>query len=159
MEFTSYEPGEPIEGLTQIEDGEHLCVISEAKQSFDNDGNSQYRIVFQPKQNPSQFVWPVLKIGDNKRGVKFGVAIADALGIDRSEGLTLDPAELKGRSILITTSKWTDDGGRVNVAVQGVAPAPQKATKAAAARKPQTNAAAVATAAGKDVGGSDDVPF
>ena len=174
MEFTNYTPGQPIEGTEPLEDGRYECVIVSAEDKFDNDGSAHLRVTFMPLKGGEVYAWPVLKITDSARGIRFGAALADALQIDRSNGLDLDPRELRGKRVLVSTRRWDDDKGRTNVGVDAIRgtwterggaipaapvsrPAETKATIAAA--KPRTPAAAVAAARGDEAGGSDDVPF
>lgn len=174
MEFTNYTPGQAIEGTEPLEDGRHECLIVSAEDGFDNDGSARMRIVFQPIKGAEVYAWPALKISDTARGVRFGAALADALQIDRSNGLYLDPREIRGKRVLVSTRRWTDDQGRVNVGIDTIrgtwtvrggsvaaSPAPAPAPEAAPAKvaKPRTPAAAVAAARGDEAGGSDDVPF
>ncbi len=168
MEFKNYTPGEAIEGTELLEDGRHECVILKAEDGFDNDGTARMRIVLQPLNRPERFAWPVLRITDSARGVRFAAAIADALGIDRSTGLGLYPEDLQGQTVTVTTRQWKDDqSGRVSVSVDGIRPGPMPrkferpdATPAKAATpKPRTAAAKVAAARGEQAGGEDDVPF
>ncbi len=98
-------------------------------------------------------------------------ALADALQIDRSAGLDLDPSELRGKRVLVSTRRWVDDQSRTNVGIDtirgtwtvrggAVAAAPGATPDPAPVKaKPRTSASAVATARGDEVGGSDDVPF
>ena len=170
MEFTSYTPGQAIEGTEPLEDGRHECVIVSAEDGFDNDGSARMRVVFQPIKGAEVYAWPALKISDTARGVRFGAALADALQIDRSNGLYLDPREIRGKRVLISTRRW-EDQGRVNVGIDtirgtwtvrggAVAAAPAPAAEPAPVKaKPRTPAAAVAAARGDEAGGSDDVPF
>ena len=175
MEFSSYTPGQAIEGTEPLEDGRHECVIVSAEDKFDNDGTAHLRVVFQPLKGADVYAWPALKISDSARGIRFGAALADALQIDRSAGLELDPREIRGKKVLISTRRWVDDQSRTNVGVDSIRgtwsirggavavapvsrPAETEATPQAKA-KPRTPAAAVAAARGDDAGGSDDVPF
>jgi hypothetical protein len=171
MEFQSYTPGQAIEGTEPLEDGRHECVIVSAEDKFDNDGTANLRVVFQPIKGAEVYAWPVLKISDTARGIRFGAALADALQIDRSNGLDLDPRELRGKRVLVSTRRWVDDQSRTNVGVDSirgtwtvrggaVAAAPAPAAESAPVKaKPRTPAAAVAAARGDEAGGSDDVPF
>ena len=172
MEFTSYQPGQAIEGTEPLEDGRHECLIVSAEDGFDNDGSARMRVVFQPIKGAEVYAWPALKISDTARGVRFGAALADALQIDRSNGLYLDPREIRGKRVLVSTRRWTDDQGRVNVGIDTIrgtwtvrggevpaAPQSRPAETRATAPKPRTPAAAVAAARGDEAGGSDDVPF
>lgn len=176
MEFQSYTPGQAIEGTEPLEDGRHECVIVSAEDKYDNDGTANLRVVFQPIKGAEVYAWPVLKISDTARGIRFGAALADALQIDRSAGLDLDPRELRGKKVLVSTRRWVDDQSRTNVGVDSIRgtwterggaipaapqsrPAETRATAPAAAPKPRTPAAAVAAARGDEAGGSDDVPF
>lgn len=171
MEFTNYTPGQAVEGTEPLEDGRHECLIISAEDGYDNDGSARMRVVFQPIKGAEVYAWPVLKITDTARGVRFGCALADALQIDRSAGLFLDPREIRGKRVLVSTRRWTDDQGRTNVGIDtvrgtwtvrgsAVAAAPAAAPEAAPAKaKPRTPAAAVAAARGDEAGGSDDVPF
>jgi hypothetical protein len=171
MEFQSYTPGQAIEGTEPLEDGRHECVIVSAEDKFDNDGTANLRVVFQPLKGAEVYAWPVLKISDTARGIRFGAALADALQIDRSAGLDLDPRELRGKRVLVSTRRWVDDQSRTNVGVDSirgtwtvrggaVAAAPAPTPEAAPVKaKPRTPAAAVAAARGDEAGGSDDVPF
>ena len=177
MEFTSYTPGQLIEGTEPLPDGRHECVIVSAVDKFDN-GDAFQRVVFQPVKGPDVYAWPTKKIFDRagKGGADFGAIMADALQIDRSNGLNLKPALMIGRNVLVSTRQWTTQDGKVIANVDtvrgtwtergGAIPAaPQsrpeetRATDPAAAPKPRTAAAAVATARGDEAGGSDDVPF
>jgi hypothetical protein len=172
MEFQSYTPGQAIEGTEPLEDGRHECVIVSAEDKFDNDGTANLRVVFQPIRGAEVYAWPVLKISDTARGIRFGAALADALQIDRSNGLDLDPRELRGKRVLVSTRRWVDDQSRTNVGVDSIrgtwtvrggavaaAPAPAPEPAPVKAAKPRTPAAAVAAARGDEAGGSDDVPF
>jgi hypothetical protein len=171
MEFTSYQPGQPIEGTEPLEDGRHECVIVSAEDKYDNDGTGNLRVVFQPVKGGEVYAWPVLKIGDTARGIRFGAALADALQINRDNGLSLVPREILGKRVLVSTRRWVDDQSRTNVGIDtirgtwtvrggAVAAAPAPAAEPAPAKpKPRTAAAAVATARGDEAGGSDDVPF
>jgi len=171
MEFTTYTPGQPIEGTEPLEDGRYECVIVSAEDKFDNDGSAHLRVTFMPLKGGEVYAWPVLKITDSARGIRFGAALADALQIDRSNGLDLDPRELRGKRVMVSTRRWDDDKGRVNVGVDSirgtwtvrggaVAAAPAPAAEPAPVKaKPRTPAAAVAAVRGDDAGGSDDVPF
>jgi len=171
MEFHSYTPGQPIEGTEPLEDGRHECIIVSAEDKFDNDGSAHLRVTFMPLKGGEVYAWPVLKITDSTRGIRFGAALADALQIDRSNGLDLDPRELRGKRVLVSTRRWVDDQSRTNVGVDSirgtwtvrggaVAAAPAPAAEPAPVKaKPRTPAAAVATARGDEAGGSDDVPF
>lgn len=174
MEFRSYQPGMAIEGTEPLEDGRHDVVIVSADDGFDPDGTARLKVTFAPISKPERFAWPVLRITDSPRGLRFSVAIADALGIDRSQCLVLDPDEIRGQKVRITTRQWTGDDGRVNVGVDSVRPfgfvAAAPTTKAPTvepvaeepakpARPARTPAAKVKQAAGQPVGGDDDVPF
>lgn len=169
MEFKNYQPGQAIEGTEPLEDGRHECVIVCAEDKFDNDGTANLRVVFQPIRGAEVYAWPVLKISDTARGIKFGAALADALQIDRSAGLDLDPRELRGKKVLVSTRRWVDDQSRTNVGVDsvrgtwtvrgGAVAAAPVAEPAPVTAKPRTPAAAVAAARGDQAGGSDDVPF
>ena len=172
MEFQNYTPGQAIEGTEPLEDGRHECLIVSAEDGYDNDGSARMRIVFQPIKGAEVYAWPALKITDSSRGVRFAAALADALQIDRSNGLHLDPHELRGKRVLVSTRRWTDDQGRTNVGIDTIrgtwtvrgsavaaAPAPAPEPAPAKAAKPRTPAAAVAAARGDEAGGSDDVPF
>lgn len=170
MEFTSYEPGQPIEGTEPLEDGRYECLIVAAEDRFDNDGSPHLRVTFMPVKGGDVYAWPVLKITDSARGIRFGAALADALQIDRSNGLYLASSEIRGKRVLISTRRW-EDQGRVNVGIDtirgtwtvrggAVAAAPAPAAEPAPVKaKPRTPAAAVAAARGDEAGGSDDVPF
>jgi hypothetical protein len=186
MEFTSYTPGQLIEGTEPLPDGRHECVIVSAVDKFDN-GDAFQRVVFQPVKGPDVYAWPTKKIFDRagKDGADFAAIMADALQIDRSNGLDLKPALMIGRNVLVSTRQWTTNDGKVIANVDtvrgtwtergGAIPAaPQSrpappgafelgpitgATSPAAAPKPRTPAAAVAAARGDEAGGSDDVPF
>lgn len=165
MEFTSYTPGMPIEGVEPLENGRHECVISSSKDEYDNQGNPRQRVVFQPMSSPEQYRWPVVLLTDSSRGVQMAVALADALGIDRSTGLGLDPREITGKRVTVTTRQSVDDQGRTNVWVDAIRPSalPRQFEQAqpakAAAAKPRTPAAKVAAAKGEEPGEMDDVPF
>jgi hypothetical protein len=178
MEFTSYQPGQPIEGTEPLEDGRYECVIVAAEDRFDNDGSAHLRVTFMPIKGGDVYAWPVLKITDTARGIRFGAALADALQIDRSNGLRLEPIHIRGQRVLVSTRRWDDDKGRTNVGVDAIrgtwterggaipaAPQTRPAETEAVAGpppakwKPRTPAAAVATARGDEAGGSDDVPF
>ena len=174
MEFRSYQPGMAIEGTEPLPDGRHDVVIIKADDGFDNDGTARLKLVFAPLSKPEVHSWPVLRITDSQRGLRFSVAIADALGIDRSEGLVLDPDDLEGKKVRITTRQWSGDDGRVNVGIDSVRPfgfvAAAPVTKAPTvepvadepakpAKPARTPAAKVKQAAGQPVGGDDDVPF
>lgn len=176
MDFQTYTPGQPIEGTELLEDGRYECVIVAAEDLLDNDGPAHLRVTFMPIRGGDIYAWPVLKITDTARGIRFGAALADALQIDRSNGLRLEPIRIRGQRVLVSTRRWGDDKGRTSVGVDairgtwtergGAIPAaPQsrmaetQATAPAAAPKPRTPAAAVATARGDEAGGSDDVPF
>jgi len=172
MEFTNYTPGQAVEGTEPLEDGRHECVIVAAEDRFDNDGSANMRVVFQPLKGAEVYAWPVLKITDSQRGVRMACALADALQIDRSNGLELKPREITGKRVLVSTRRWQDDQGRNNVGVDTIrgtwtirggevpaAPVTRPAETRATAPKPRTAAAAVAAARGDEVGGADDVPF
>ena len=165
MEFTSYTPGMAIEGTEPLEDGRHECIIVNADDGFDSDGTARLRLTLQPTNRPERYSWPVLRITDSARGLRFAVAIADALGIDRTTGLGLEPDEIRGKRVTVTTRQWKDDQGRTNVGVDGIRPAalPRQFEQAqpakAAAAKPRTPAAKVAAARGEEPGEQDDVPF
>lgn len=177
MEFTSYQPGQLIEGTEPLPDGRHECVIVSAVDKFDN-GDAFQRVVFQPVKGPDVYAWPAKKIFDRagKDGADFAAIMADALRIDREHELNLKPAEMIGRKVLVSTRQWTTNDGKVIAVVDTVRgiwtqrggeipaapqsqPAETRATAPAAAPKPRTPAAAVATARGDEAGGSDDVPF
>ncbi len=169
MEFTSYQPGQAIEGTEPLEDGRHECVIVSAEDNYPSDCTAHLRVVFQPIKGAEVYAWPVLKISDTARGIRFGAALADALQIDRSAGLDLDPREIRGKRVLVSTRRWTDDQGRTNVGIDtirgtwtvrgGAVAAAPAAEPAPVKAKPRTPAAAVAAARGDEAGGSDDVPF
>ena len=178
MDFQTYTPGQPIEGTEPLEDGRYECVIVAAEDRFDNDGSAHLRVTFMPIKGGDVYAWPVLKITDTARGIRFGAALADALQIDRSNGLRLEPIHIRGQRVLVSTRRWDDDKGRTNVGVDAIrgtwterggaipaAPVSRPAETEAVAGpapakpKPRTGAAAVATARGDEVGGSDDVPF
>lgn len=167
MEFTQYTPGQAIEGTEPMEDGRHECLIVSAEDRYDNNGDAHLRVVFQPVKGAEVYAWPVLKISDSARGVRFGCALADALKIDRSAGLFLDPREIRGKKVLVSTRRWQDDQGRTNVGVdtvrgtwtvRGAAMDPEGEAPARPP-KPRTAAAKAKEASGESAGGSDDVPF
>lgn len=179
MEFTSYEPGALIEGSEPLPDERHECVIVSAVDKFDN-GDPFQRVVFQPVKGPDVYAWPAKKIYDRagKDGADFAAIVADALRIDRQNGLDLKPSEMIGRKVLVSTRQWTTPDGKVIAVVDTVrgiwtarggeipaAPVSRPAETEAVAGpapaklKPRTPAAAVATARGDEAGGSDDVPF
>ena len=166
MEFTNYQPGVPSEGLALIEDGDHVCKIVEAKREWNDSGVSVYRVKFMPRLNAESCKWPVLKMPDNARGVTFGKALADALGIDRSVRLSLPPEQVMGRVVTINTKRFSSDDGRQGVNVESISAGPQKETKQASAKptaprppKPQP-VAAVAEAPAREPGEDDaDFPF
>lgn len=154
MEFTSYVPGVPSEGLTAIEDGDHVCKITAAEQHFDERGASNLRVTFMPVARPEDSVWPVIRIGDNTRGLKFGKALADALGIDRSERLVLHPDDLIGRKVTIRTARFISSDGRSGVSVESIAAAPVKPVTKKTEPKPKQKPSDPAP-----VDGDEDFPF
>jgi hypothetical protein len=188
MEFTSYQPGQVIEGNEPLPDERHECIIVSAADKYDNDGSRYLRVVFQPVKGADVYAWPAKKIYDRsgKEGADFAATVADALRIDRSHSLDLDPGEMVGRKVLVSTRQWTTPDGKVIALVEAVrgtwtarggaipaAPAREvqritpndvgiiapAAPATIAAPKPRTPAAAVAAARGDEAGGSDDVPF
>lgn len=166
MEFTTYEPGVPSEGLTLIDDGDHVCKIVEAVQQWNNNGVSVYRVKFMPRINAEGCKWPVLNMPDNSRGVTFGKALADALGIDRSVKLSLPPEQLIGRVVTINTKRFSSEDGRQGVNVESISAGPQKAAKQVSAKpvagktKPAPEpVAAVAEAPAREPGSDDDADF
>ena len=120
MDFQTYTPGQPIEGTEPLEDGRYECVIVAAEDRFDNDGSAHLRVTFMPIKGGDVYAWPVLKITDTARGIRFGAALADALQIDRSNGLRLEPIHIRGQRVLVSTRRWDDDKGRTNVGVDAI---------------------------------------
>lgn len=167
MEFTSYQPGVPSEGLTPIEDGDHVCKIVNAEQQWNNSGVSVYRVKFMPRINAEGCKWPVLNMKDDERGVVFARALADALGIDRSSKLILPPELVIGRVVTIATKRFTSDDGRQGVSVESISAGPKKEAKPVSAKpmagkaKPSPEpVAAVAEAPAREPGSDDDdFPF
>jgi hypothetical protein len=169
MEFTSYTPGMPIEGTQLLDDGTHEVVIVDAEDGYDQDGTARTRVTFAPASGPSRFAWPVLKVGDNKRGLRFAVALADAIGVGRSDGLILDPADLKGQRVRIVTRQYDGNDGRRGVGVDSIQPTEAPTKQAAGNAKPKPTAprpakpqpvAAVAEAPAREPSDDDaDFPF
>lgn len=164
MEFRGYDPGEPVEGTEPLEDGRHVVRIVKAEDVLPPDGPGHLRVVFARLEMADRWAWPVCRIGDDARGRRLAVALADAVGLDRATRLVIDPEDVVGQVVEITTARWQGET-RSGVAVNAIAAAPARFRREAAAQaseavtRPRTAAAKVRSAAGQAVGGGDDVPF
>lgn len=120
MEFRTYVPGDPIEGTELIDDGWHDVVCVKADDGFDADGTGRLKLTFRPVREADRFAWPVLRITDSARGLRLAAAVSDALGIDRSQGLSLYPEDVEGKRLSIRTRKWSGDDNRESVGIDSV---------------------------------------
>jgi len=167
MRWENYDAGQAIEGTEPLEDGRHTVRVVTAEETTDRDGRESLRVKFAPLEHADRWAWPVLRIGTDARGLRLAVQLADALGLDRSRGLSITPADCSGAVVVISTARWQSEHG-AGVRVDAVSEAPARfrnpaasaAAERAADRAPRTPAAGVRKAAGADVGGgSDDFPF